>query len=171
MKKNVKKYIVNNFIRAREVRLISENGEQLGVLTITDALAKAREADLDLLLISDTATPPVCKIVNLGQYKYLERKKKKENKKNVVAQTVKELKISAKISDHDFQVRINKAEEFLKKGYKVKLTLRFKGREVIHPDLGRKKIKKFIETVKEYGIEDSNVNFVNKLMTVMIRAK
>jgi translation initiation factor IF-3 len=164
-------YKINTDIKADTVRLVSEDGEQLGILKTSEAIIQAKEKGLDLLLISDVATPPVCKLIDFGQYKYQQQKKKKQNKKGGKGQVVKELKMSPKISDHDYQVRVNKATEFLKKGYKVKVTLRFRGREIVHPELGKKVIARFIETISEVGVPDAPLNQVNKLMMVMLSPK
>jgi len=124
-------------------------------------------------MVSENAKPPVCKIVNYGQYRYQEQKKERVARKNNKAQVVKELKLSPKISENDFNVRINKCKEFLEKGYTVKVFVPFRGREIMHPELGRKVIEKFIDLVKELGSVDQAQGIVsaNRSMTTMITPK
>lgn len=130
--------MINDQIRARQVRLIAEDGEQVGVVTIQDALARAEEAGLDLVEISPNAEPPVCKILDYGKYKYEQQKKAAEARKKQKVIEVKELKFRPNIDDHDYQVKIKAARRFLEDGDKVKITLRFRGREMAHLDLGMK---------------------------------
>lgn len=129
---------INDQIRARQVRLIAEDGEQVGVVSIQDALARAEEAGLDLVEISPNAEPPVCKILDYGKYKYEQQKKAAEARKKQKVIEVKELKFRPNIDDHDYQVKIKAARRFLEDGDKVKVTLRFRGREMAHLDLGMK---------------------------------
>lgn len=129
---------INEQIRARQVRLIAEDGEQVGVVSIQDALARADEAGLDLVEISPNAEPPVCKILDYGKYKYEQQKKAAEARKKQKVIEVKELKFRPNIDDHDYQVKIKAARRFLEDGDKVKITLRFRGREMAHLDLGMK---------------------------------
>jgi translation initiation factor IF-3 len=165
------RYKVNLEIKAREVRLIDEEGTQVGVFSKEDALAKAKEAGVDLLLISDTVDPPVCKLINFGQFKYELRKKQKQNKRSSKKQVQKELKISPNISENDKNVRMNHAIEFLKKGYKVKVTLRFKGRQIVHPEIGTNVINKFVEDLGEFGTPEGKINSVNRIMTILVNPK
>ena len=130
--------VINDQIRARSVRLIAEDGEQVGVVTIQDALARAEEAGLDLVEISPNAEPPVCKILDYGKYKYEQQKKAAEARKKQKVIEVKELKFRPSIDDHDYNVKIKAARRFLEDGDKVKITLRFRGREMAHLDLGMK---------------------------------
>ncbi|HEY0900730.1 MAG TPA: translation initiation factor IF-3 [Micavibrio sp.] len=129
---------INEQIRARQVRLIAEDGEQLGVVSIQDAMTRAEEAGLDLVEISPTAEPPVCKILDYGKYKYEQQKKAAEARKKQKVIEVKELKFRPNIDDHDYNVKIKAARRFLEDGDKVKITLRFRGREMAHLDLGMK---------------------------------
>ncbi len=130
--------MINDQIRARQVRLIAEDGEQVGVVSIQDALARAEEAGLDLVEISPSAEPPVCKILDYGKYKYEQQKKAAEARKKQKVIEVKELKFRPNIDDHDYHVKIKAARRFLEEGDKVKVTLRFRGREMAHLDLGMK---------------------------------
>ena len=127
---------VNEKIRAREVRLINQNGENVGVVSTLDALNMARDVGLDLLEISPNAVPPVCKIMDYGKWKYEESKKQSEAKKAQKVVETKELKIRPNIDVHDFQVKIKAAERFIDDGNKVKFTVRFKGREISNQDSG-----------------------------------
>lgn len=127
---------VNEKIRAREVRLINQNGENVGVMSAREALNMAREAGLDLLEISPQANPPVCKIMDYGKWKYEEQKKLSEMKKAQKVVETKELKIRPNIDVHDFQVKIKAAQRFIEDGNKVKFTVRFKGREITNQDAG-----------------------------------
>ena len=127
---------VNEKIRAREVRLINQNGENVGVMSAREALNMAREAGLDLLEISPQANPPVCKIMDYGKWKYEEQKKLSEMKKAQKVVETKELKIRPNIDVHDFQVKIKAAQRFIEDGNKVKFTVRFQGREITNQDAG-----------------------------------
>ena len=127
---------VNEKIRAREVRLINQNGENIGIVSASEALNMARDAGLDLLEISPQANPPVCKIMDYGKWKYEEHKKQVEAKKAQKVVEIKELKIRPNIDVHDFQVKIKAAERFIEDGNKVKFTVRFKGREITNQDAG-----------------------------------
>ncbi len=127
---------VNEKIRAREVRLINQNGENVGVMSAREALNIAREVGLDLLEISPQANPPVCKIMDYGKWKYEEQKKLSEMKKAQKVVEIKELKIRPNIDVHDFQVKIKAAQRFIEDGNKVKFTVRFKGREITNQDAG-----------------------------------
>ena len=128
---------VNDRIRAREVRLIGQSGENLGVVSISDALSHAQEAGLDLIEISPAATPPVCKIMDFGKYKYEEAKKAKENRASQKTQELKELKVRPNIDVHDLDVKMKAAKKFIAAGDKVKFTVRFRGRELSNQDAGK----------------------------------
>ncbi len=128
---------INSEIRARDVRVISPEGEQLGVMSIRDALNAAMERELDLVEVAPNARPPVCRIMDYGKYRYEQTKQKREAKKKQKVVTVKEVRMTPKIEEHDFQVKTRNAERFLKDGHKVKVSVRFRGREVVHSDLAR----------------------------------
>ena len=134
-------------------------------------LMQINERNLDLLLVSEEATPPVCKLVDFGQYKYQQRKKDKLSKKSSKAQVTKELKLSPKISDHDFMVRVNHAREFLTKRFKVKMSLSFRGREIVHPELGEQVAKRFIEELADLGIPDESLSRSDRSLVVFINPK
>ena len=124
-------------IRVREVRVIDDEGQQLGVLPTADALALAQERGLDLVEVAPTAVPPVCKILDYGQYKYEIQKRERETKKKQKSQTFKEIRFRVKIDTHDLQTKTRRASEFLDDGDRVKVTVQFRGRELNHPQLGR----------------------------------
>lgn len=127
---------VNEKIKAREVRVIGEDGEQLGVMLLTEALEIAGNQDLDLVEIAATAKPPVCKIMNYGKYRYEQERKAKEAKKNQKLTIIKEVKVTARIDDHDLETKTNQIQKFLEKDNKVKVTLVLFGRERMHANLG-----------------------------------
>jgi len=141
----------------------------MGVLGIDEVRRIADQQSLDILLVSDTSNPPVCKLVNYGQFLYKQKKKEKQAKKSV--QVTKELKVSPKISQHDYQIRLNKAYEFLKKKYKVRMSVFFKGRELMHQDLGQNIIERFVADVHEYGIPDGPISKSGKTIIVVINPK
>jgi len=138
-------------IRAREVRVIGAEGEQLGVMNTRDAVDLAREKNLDLVEIAPKENPPVCRILDFGKYLYDEKKKKRESKKKQARVEVKECKFRPKIGDHDFYVRIRRAVKFLGQGNKVKLTVMFRGREHAHPEVAERLILRAFDEVKDLG--------------------
>lgn len=168
---SIKKYIKNQHIKAKEVRIIGSQGEQLGVMPIQRALDLATTEKLDLLLISDQANPPVCKIVDFGQFRYQQQKKEKLVKKNTRAQVTKELKLSPKISDHDYNVRLKSGIKFLQKGYLIKVAVFFKGREMSHPELGKDLLNRYKEDIKEYGEITTTLTQGHRTLYVVINPK
>lgn len=149
--------------------MVGEAGEQYGVMSTEEARRMAESKELDLLLVSETADPPVCKLVNFGQFLYKQKKKDRQSKRSV--QVTKELKVSPKISTHDYQVRLNKAIEFLKKRNKIRFSVFFKGREIVHQDLGQNIIERFILDVQELGVPDSGVIKAGKSLVVVVNPK
>jgi translation initiation factor IF-3 len=147
-------HIVNDKITSRSVRLVDKTGNQLGVLPTEQAQRMAKDAGLDLVLVSEKSVPPICKLIDYGQFKYETKKKKSQAK--VAKNIIKEVKVSCKIASGDYKVRLNRAHDFLEKGYKVKVSLFFRGREIVHVDLGRDVLRNFIEDSKEYGKALSN---------------
>ena len=142
---------INEQIRAKEVMVIGPNGEQLGVKPIKDALTLASYAGFDLVLISPNANPQVCKIMDYNKFKYENKKKQKENMKKQRESNLemKEYRLSVTIDVHDFNTRVNNASKYLEKGHKIKVSIRFKGREMAHPELGRDVIMKFAEKLND----------------------
>jgi len=146
--------MINEQIRDREVRLIDENGEQLGVVPGREAQSLADERKLDLVKIAPTAKPPVCRIMDYGKYKFDQAKKEKEARKKQKTVDIKELRLSPSIGTHDVQVKVKKAIEFLKNGDKVKVSIRFRGREIGHSKAGLIILENFAEQVAELGVVD-----------------
>jgi len=142
---------INEKIRVREVRLIDSGGTQLGVVPTADALRLAREQELDLVEVSPNATPPVCKIMDYGKYKYQIAKKLTEAKKKQTIIQLKEMKLGLKIEEHDLQFKIKHIRGFLEEGDKVKIIIMFKGREVLHVNMGEKMAQEIIESLKDVG--------------------
>ena len=140
---------INEKIRFPKIRVIDTDGEQLGIISPQEALRVALEKELDLVLVSDKADPPVCRIVDYGKYKFEQEKKAREARKKQHTADVKEVKMRYKIEDHDYQVRVNQAERFLKSGDKVKATITFRGREIQHSDLAEGLLKRMATDLQE----------------------
>ncbi len=162
---------INEQIRDKEVRVIDENGVQLGIMSIKEALRIAEEKKLDLVKIAPHANPPVCKIMDYGKYKFELAKKEKEAKKNQKVINVKEVRLTTTIEDHDFNVKVKNAIRFLQDGDKVKVSIRFRGREILHPEIGEEIINKFIEMVKDYGVVEKKPKLDGKNITAIIAPK
>ena len=140
---------INERIRFPEIRVIDSDGSQLGIITPDEALKVAQERELDLVLVSETAKPPVCRIMDYGKYKFEQEKKAREAKKKQHTADVKEVKMRYKISEHDYQVRVNQAKRFLKSGDKVKATITFRGREIQHSILAQDLLSRMATDLKE----------------------
>lgn len=158
-------------IRAREVRVVSETGEQLGVLPARDALRVAQERGYDLVEVAPTAKPPVCRIMDFGRYKYEQSKRDRETRKKQKVVTIKEVKMRPNIEDHDFDVRRRQAESFLKDGDKVKATIMFRGREVVHAELGKVVLDRLLEAVKELCVVERVARLEGKNMIMILAPK
>lgn len=143
---------MNERIRAREIRVIGDDGEQFGVMTVSEAIALATEKELDLVEISPNATPPVCKIMNYGKFKYEKTKKEKENKKKQKNVVIKEIRVKPHIDEHDRDTKIAQVEKFIAKEYKVKISLRLSGREKMHADSAVKVLDTFADHFEETAI-------------------
>lgn len=148
----MKEMQINEQIRDREVRVISSTGEQLGIMSAKDALKKAEEKNLDLVKIAPTAKPPVCKIMDYGKYRFEQAKREKEARKNQKVVEIKEIRLSLNIDTHDFQTKVNHAEKFLKAGNKVKVSIRFRGRQITHGDIGLDVMNQFFDMVREGAV-------------------
>jgi len=159
---------INDRIRAREVRLIAADGSQVGIRPLPEALAMAREADLDLVEVADKADPPVCKIMDFGNWEYQEAKRARETRRKSSTTVLKEMKYRPKIGSGDFETKTKKVERFLGEGHKVKVTIMFRGREVFHPELGRKILDEVADSVSHLarvevypkGVEGRNMTMV-----------
>ncbi|MGA2867729.1 MAG: translation initiation factor IF-3 [Verrucomicrobiota bacterium] len=159
---------VNGKIRAREVRVIGVDGAQLGVITLTDAINLARQHNVDLVEIAATAVPPVCRLVDFGKYRYEIAKKEKESKKHQHASTVKEVQLSPRIDPHDLGIKVAHAIDFLCEDMKVKVALKFRGREMAHTEVGFEVINKFIELIAPFGHPDFAPKLVGRAINLMI---
>ena len=163
--------MINDEIRDREVRVVDQNGEQLGVMSSREALALADERQLDLVKIAPQARPPVCKLMDYGKYRFEQSKKEREFRKNQKVITVKEVRLSATIEDHDVDVKYKNAVKFLKDGNKVKVTIRFRGRQITHSEIGRQIMMEFAERIKDYGTVDKAPSIEGRSMSMFITPK
>jgi len=159
---------INHAIRARELRVISSSGEQLGVMLLADALRLAEEQGLDLIEIVATSTPPVAKIMDYGKFRYDQTKREKENKKAQHQVKVKEVKLSLNISENDLDVKLRQAREFLDKGNKVKITLQFRGREMAHPELGMKIIARVTSTLEDVCMVETPAKMFGRMLNMVV---
>ena len=162
---------INGQIRAREVQLIGENGEKLGVVDFREALSMAEEKKLDLVLVSPNARPIVCKIMNYGKYKFEQAKKQKEAKKKQKIMEIKEIRITPNIEEHDFGFKSKNARKFLETGNKLKITVRFRGREINNAKAGELVLKRFIEQLEDISIVEKNPKLEGKNMFIMLAPK
>ncbi len=159
---------INREIRADRLRVISEDGEQLGILTLRDALAKAEESGLDLIEIAPTAKPPVAKIIDYGKFRYMQQKKEKDSKKAQVQIKVKEIKFKPNIDTHDFHTKMKHARDFLLKGDKVRITCVFRGREMLHLDLGEKVINQFCVDLADVSALEAPPKLLGRSMSTTL---
>ena len=159
---------VNGKIRAREVRVIGADGKQLGVLTLGEALTQARDNGVDLVEIAPNATPRVCRLVDYGKFRYEQAKREKESRKHQHANKVKEVQLSPKIDPHDLAVKLDHAIGFLCEDMKVKVTLKFRGREMAHTEFGFEVVQKFLADIAPYGHPDYEPKLMGRGINVMI---
>ncbi|AUJ26029.1 translation initiation factor IF-3 [Virgibacillus dokdonensis] len=159
---------VNEKIRAREVRLIDANGDQLGVKPRQEALEIARKRNLDLVLVAPNAKPPVCRIMDYGKYRFEQQKKEKEARKKQKVINVKEVRFTPGIGDHDFETKLKNARKFLEKGDKVKAAVRFRGRAITHKELGREVLDRFAEEVKDIATVETKPKMEGRNMFMML---
>lgn len=158
----------NREIRADRLRVITEDGEQLGILTFREAMAKAEEMGLDLVEIAPTAKPPVAKIIDYGKLKYYQEKKEKESKKAQVQIKVKEIKLKPNIDTHDLETKLKHARDFLSKGNKVRVSIMFRGREMLHINLGQKVVEAFCERLSDLAIVEATPKLMGRTMTTVL---
>ena len=163
--------MINEQIRDREVRVIGEEGQQLGVMPPKEAMKLAKEANVDLVKIAPSANPPVCKLVNYGKYRYELARKEKEAKKKQKTVEIKEIRLSLKIDTHDFDTKVNQAKKFLEHGDRVKVAIRFRGREMAHPELGNATIKRFADACADVGVIDKLPKMEGRSLIMFISAK
>ncbi len=162
---------MNERIRAREIRVIGDDGEQFGILTVNEALALAAEKSLDLVEISPNATPPVCKIMDYGKFKYEKTKKEKENKKKQKNVVIKEIRIKPHIDEHDKETKISQIKKFIEKEYKVKISLRLSGREKLHAESAVKILDEFADSFEETAIVEKKYGKEQVQKFVMLSPK
>jgi translation initiation factor IF-3 len=162
---------INQAIRSREVRVIGADGEQLGILTLHEALAAAESQQLDLVEVSPTAVPPVCRIMDYGKFKYQQSKKLQEAKKKQVQVQLKEVKLRPKTDEHDLQFKIKNVRRFLEEGNKAKITLVFRGREITHTDLGQKVLDRIAEELQDVAIIESRPRMEGRSMFMIVASK
>ena len=164
----IKDLIINEQIRDKKLRLIDEDGTQIGIVPKNEALDKAFNKDLDLVLMSPKATPPVARIMDYGKYKYDQEKKAKENKKKQKVTQTKETRFSLNIEDHDLQTKANQTKKFIKNGDKVKVSVRFRGRELGHKKLGYDLLDKFMEMVGDVAQVDKKPKMEGRSLVLFI---
>jgi len=165
---NTPQFRINGKIRAREVRVIGIDGQQVGIMPLADAIRQAQALGVDLVEIAASANPPVCRIVDYGKFRYEQAKKEKESKKHQHANKVKEVQLSPQIDPHDFGVKLNHAIDFLCEDMKVKVTLKFRGREMAHKEFGFQQVNNFIKELAPWGHPDFEAKLIGKGINVMI---
>ena len=167
----ISELMINEQIRDREVRLIGANGEQLGIMSARDAQKHAQEAGLDLVKVAPTAKPPVCKIIDYGKYKYELARKEKEAKKKQKTIEVKEVRLSPNIEENDLNTKVNNARKFLAKGNKVKVTLRFRGREMAHMQSSKHILDEFAQSLSDIAVVEKAPKVEGRSMTMFLTEK
>ena len=168
---SVKDILINEEITFAEVRVIDSDGSQLGVLPIADAIEAAYARDLDLVAVSPNATPPVCKIMDYGKYRFEIAKREKEAKKNQKVIETKEIRLGLSIDKHDFETKGNHAIQFLKSGNKLKVSIRFRGRELGHPEIGLEIMNRFAEYCQEYAVVEKPAKMESRNMLMFMAPK
>ena len=166
--RNDDEFLINENIKAKQVRLIDANNENRGIVSIKEALAIAEDSGLDLIEISPQANPPVCKVLDFGKFRYEQQKRKNEAKKNQKVVEIKELKLRPVIETHDYEVKLKQAKKFLEQGNKVKFTMRFKGRELSANDLGKQILSQIVEDLDMYSKVDSEAKLEGRQMTMIL---
>ena len=169
--KTISELMINEQIRDKEVRLIGSDGEQLGIMSARDAMKLAREAELDLVKIAPNAKPPVCKIIDYGKYRYELARKEKEAKKKQKTIDIKEVRLSPNIDTNDLNTKVNQARKFLSKGDKVKVTLRFRGRELAHVNQSKVILDDFAEKLSDVAVVDKPAKFEGRSMIMFLTEK
>jgi translation initiation factor IF-3 len=159
---------VNNRIRAREVLLIDEEGTRVGVVSLRDALALAEERGLDLVEVAPTATPPVCRILDYGKYRYEQTKREREARKHQKQAELKEVRLKPKTDEHDLEIKARQARKFLLAGDKVKFTVRFRGREMAHPDIGREMLEQIAEELRDVATVEQRPLMEGRALSLLL---
>lgn len=160
--------LINNRIRAKEVRLIGEDGSQLGIKATRDAIEMAENANLDVVLVAPNAKPPVARIMDYGKFKYEQQKKDKEARKKQKTINVKEIRLSPTIEEHDFNTKLKNAKKFIDKEDKVKVSIRFRGRAITHKDIGRKVLERFAEELKDVATVEQRPKMEGRSMFLVV---
>lgn len=163
--------MINGQIRDKEVRVVGEDGEQLGIMSSKDAMKMAREANLDLVKIAPTAKPPVCKIVDYGKFRYEQSRKEKEARKRQKTMEIKEIRLSPNIDENDLNTKASQARKFLSKGDKVKVSLRFRGREMAHVGISRQILDRFCEKLEDIAVVDKVPKMEGRSMIMFLSEK
>jgi translation initiation factor IF-3 len=163
--------MINEQIRAREVRLIGANGDQLGIKSRQEALEMAGNVNLDLVMVAPNAKPPVCRIMDYGKFRFEQQKKEKEMRKNQKIINLKEVRLSPTIDEHDFNTKLRNAIKFLEKGDKVKASIRFKGRAITHKEIGQRVLDRFSEACKEVSTVESAPKMEGRSMFLILAPK
>ena len=167
----ISELMINEQIRDREIRLIGEDGEQLGIMSARDAMKLAREANLDLVKIAPTAKPPVCKIIDYGKYRYEQARKEKETRKKQKTIEVKEVRLSPNIDTNDLNTKVNQARKFVSSGNKVKVAVRFRGRELAHTAVGKTILEDFAQKLSDIAVIDKPAKLEGKSMVMFLVEK
>ncbi|MDP6340063.1 MAG: translation initiation factor IF-3 [Candidatus Marinimicrobia bacterium] len=162
---------VNENIQAKEVRLISESGEQLGVMSLEDAIAEAKDAGQDLIEVAPNANPPVAKILNYGKLKYEEKKKAQASKKKQHVVKIKEIRVRPRIDDHDLNTKVNRGRKFITEGCKLKVTLMYRGRELARTDLGLSILNRVIEMLSDVAVVEKQGDLEGRRQTIVLTGK
>ena len=167
----ISELMINEQIRDREIRLIGEDGEQLGIMSARDAMKLAREANLDLVNIAPTAKPPVCKIIDYGKYRYEQARREKEARKKQKTIEVKEIRLSPNIDTNDLNTKVNQARKFVSGGNKVKVAVRFRGRELAHTAVGKTILEDFAQKLSDIAVIDKPAKLEGKSMVMFLVEK
>ena len=167
----ISELMINEQIRDREIRLIGEDGEQLGIMSARDAMRLAREANLDLVKIAPTAKPPVCKIIDYGKYRYEQARREKEARKKQKTIEVKEIRLSPNIDTNDLNTKVNQARKFVSGGNKVKVAVRFRGRELAHTAVGKTILEDFAQKLSDIAVIDKPAKLEGKSMVMFLVEK
>ncbi|KEF39552.1 bacterial translation initiation factor 3 (bIF-3) [Schinkia azotoformans MEV2011] len=166
-----KDLFINEEIRAREVRLVGANGDQIGIKSRNEALEMAQTANLDLVMVAPNAKPPVCRIMDYGKFRYEQQKKDKEARKNQKVISIKEVRLSPTIEEHDFNTKLRNAIKFLEKGDKVKASIRFKGRAITHKEIGQRVLDRLAEQCAEIAVVEQKPKMEGRSMFIVLAPK
>ena len=168
---SIKELLINEDIRDKEVRVIGADGAQLGIMDSREALRLAAESNLDLVKIAPQATPPVCRIMDYGKYRFEQAKREKEARKNQKVIEIKEIRLSLNIDVGDLNTKVKQGTKFLMEGNKLKVSIRFRGREMAHPELGQSVMERYFEAISEYGVMEKAPKLEGRHMLMFVSAK